>query len=433
MIYFIVLFSMFLTSLSGLTNAAPQLFRAESCGLLPDRVLGGFLGATIGDALGCKTEFIPSVAEIKRKFGAEGITKFDQSMEVYSPMSSSFIVPYTDDTVMSLILAKVMLEGRRSELSVTDMMDRLARSYAQLLGRNRYGIDPLFNLRAHGMQNINACQILQQYIDYGIASKNPLWWYRNTAEFEKNYCASIAQEGGCGSVMRAWPIGIIFADNISLIKEIADKQSCLTHRHPMARAASVAMAVGISQALLQKSPDEVAQAMICAAQEFDDRELLYKKNAKKLHNEETLDASMLTNDALLTSDMLRYALQMAKEGKEPAEVLGLFNDKQLNFRSARGALLGWSADEAVAAALYIFMRHFDDLQAALREGANTPGDSDSITSLAGALVGSRTGIELLNFCEFEYSSLENLAYIKSLAKNIHDMLAVTLVKKGICV
>ena len=52
---------------------------------------------------------------------------------------------------------------------------------------------------------------------------------------------------------------------------------------------------------------------------------------------------------------------------------------------------GWIAPEAIAGAAYIFARHSDDLPTALAEGANTPGDSDSLACIAGALVGSLTG------------------------------------------
>lgn len=37
-------------------------------------------------------------------------------------------------------------------------------------------------------------------------------------------------------------------------------------------------------------------------------------------------------------------------------------------------------------------RHPDDPRAAILEGANTPGDSDSIATLGGALVGARVGL-----------------------------------------
>ena|SRR5690606_26225049 len=55
-------------------------------------------------------------------------------------------------------------------------------------------------------------------------------------------------------------------------------------------------------------------------------------------------------------------------------------------------LQAWAAHEAIAAAVYLLARHLDDFSAAVLEGANTPGDSDSIATLAGALVGARVGL-----------------------------------------
>lgn len=430
MVYVFILFSLLVTSFSAPSSVCAQNFDSNSCGLLKDRIAGVFFGAAIGDALGRLTEFIPTVAEIHKKFGPQGIVEFDKRMELYHPFIGTAVVPYTDDTVMSLDLAKVMLDGRLHNASVDSMMDKLARSFARLLGKNRYVVDPLFAVRAHGIQNLKAALKLEHCIQYGNADRNPLWWYDEPSTTKYN--KAVAQEGGCGSVMRAWPIGAIFADNSVLIKELADKQSMLTHRHPMARAASVALAVGVSQALLQKSPDEVAKAMIEAAQEYDNQELLYKVKAQKIGDDSYLEAGLVSSDRLLTSDMLRYAFIKAQEGKMPEEILGVVNDKQSNFRSKSGVLLGWSADEAVAAALYIFIRHPDDLKSALLEGANTPGDSDSIASLAGALVGARTGIQFLHFSDFDYSALESHSSIKNLANAVHDTLAIHLLKKGIC-
>lgn len=58
-------------------------------------------------------------------------------------------------------------------------------------------------------------------------------------------------------------------------------------------------------------------------------------------------------------------------------------------------LRGWAAHEAIAAATYVLARHPDDPRAAILEAANTPGDSDSIATLVGALVGARRGIEAI--------------------------------------
>ncbi len=58
-------------------------------------------------------------------------------------------------------------------------------------------------------------------------------------------------------------------------------------------------------------------------------------------------------------------------------------------------LEGWAAHEAIAATVYLVARHPDDYRAAVLEGANTPGDSDSLATLVGALVGARVGLATL--------------------------------------
>jgi ADP-ribosylglycohydrolase len=79
-----------------------------------------------------------------------------------------------------------------------------------------------------------------------------------------------------------------------------------------------------------------------------------------------------------TAAMMVQALDEARTGVDPQIPLD--------------RLRGWAAHEAVAAGLYVFVKHPDDIVAALRLGANTPGDSDSIATLAGALVGARVGL-----------------------------------------
>ena len=121
--------------------------------------------------------------------------------------------------------------------------------------------------------------------------------------------------------------------------------------------------------------------------------------------------------------MLRYATDMAKIATQtPERVLGTHNTKQTNHRSPDGFLLGWAADEALAAAVYIFLRHPDDLHQALIEAVNTPGDSDSIATLVGALVGIRTGFKAFEKNGFNIDALENQDLIESLAYKTYDCL-----------
>jgi ADP-ribosylglycohydrolase len=159
--------------------------------------------------------------------------------------------------------------------------------------------------------------------------------------------------GGCGSVMRAYPFGLVFANDLAKAEAWAVEHSKLTHRDPIALAASAAMAVGMARIRQRQSPDEITQAMIAAASRY----------------------------SVPTAFMMQLAADEARDGTPPTVTLQ--------------RLQAWAAHEAIAAAVYIFLRHPDDPVAAILEGANTPGDSDSIATLAGAMVGCRCGLAAL--------------------------------------
>lgn len=159
--------------------------------------------------------------------------------------------------------------------------------------------------------------------------------------------------GGCGSVMRAYPFGLAFGHDLARAEEWAVAHSALTHRDPIALAACAAMAVGMARVLNGDAVRVVTSEMVAAACRYSPR----------------------------TAAMMAKALADADEGVAPTETLD--------------HLRAWAAHEAIAAAVYIFARHPDDPRAAILEGANTPGDSDSIATLAGALTGARAGLEAL--------------------------------------
>ena len=54
---------------------------------------------------------------------------------------------------------------------------------------------------------------------------------------------------------------------------------------------------------------------------------------------------------------------------------------------------GWIAEEAFSTALYCFLLYPDNPMEAIRRGANSSGDSDSITCIAGAFAGAYHGID----------------------------------------
>jgi ADP-ribosylglycohydrolase len=53
---------------------------------------------------------------------------------------------------------------------------------------------------------------------------------------------------------------------------------------------------------------------------------------------------------------------------------------------------GWVGEEAVALALYCYLRHPDSYEKVVIRGANTNGDSDSIACIAGSISGAFWGI-----------------------------------------
>jgi ADP-ribosylglycohydrolase len=321
-------------------------------------------------------------------------------------------VPYTDDTVMALlVLEACMQETHENDIYISN---RLASKIADLFGKLRYSIDPLYDLRAHGNTNIKVGSYLNHLIDYRLHTENlvshDLCWWTNT---DQN---TIGYEGGCGSVMRAWPIGLVYRTDKDKIISLAALQSQITHRHPAAQAASAAIAIGVAYACEEFSIDQIVQAMITAASQFEDAELLYKRHAQPyaVVKEQPLTSDFIAGDRLTTSAMIYYAYQAVRNNKQPDEILGTHNNRQANHRSPHGYLLGWAADEAVAAAVYLFVRNSNDVQSAIVQAVNTPGDSDSIAALTGALIGAYTG----RVYKTDLSLLENRAYIESLADDI---------------
>lgn len=140
-----------------------------------------------------------------------------------------------------------------------------------------------------------------------------------------------------------------------VVSRTATFGSCagLTHRAPIAFAACAAFVRGVLALLADASLDEVGELMSAAAEAHD----------------------------VETARRLRDARRSARAGEPPETVLTRY--------------LGWAAHDAVAAALYVLMRHPDDARAALLEAVNSPGDSDSIGALVGALVGARRGLASL--------------------------------------
>jgi len=286
------------------------------------RIRGAVLGAAIGDAMGHPTEFLDMPA-IHQRFGPDGVRGF----ELWWERDGARFAPYTDDTQMAEVVLATLIDARTGNHGLDAAMQQMARGFVT------WAEAPQGGHRAPGNACLAGCRAL--------ASGAP--WDE----------AGGAKAGGCGSVMRAYPFGLLFADDAQA-EEWAVAHSKPTHRDPIALAACAAMAVAMVRIMADRPVNEVLAAMVDAAARYSSE----------------------------TSDMIACAIEEARAGVGPEVTLD--------------RLRAWAAHEAIAAAAYLFCRHSDDVEAAILEGANTPGDSDSIATLAGALVGARGGVNALS-------------------------------------
>jgi ADP-ribosylglycohydrolase len=280
------------------------------------RYEGSLLGLAIGDALGMPTEFM-SLAEIHGRFGPEGVTDFEAGRW---PAGH-----FTDDTQMTIALADGILSAGRGA-SVDAIMSEVTREFVA------WNQSPVGGHRAPGGTCQRGCARL--------AASKP--WREAGDGWSK----------GCGSAMRAAPLGLAWPGDYERIREAGIAQSLATHGHPCALAGSVAVGALVSMALEDETPDLMLERVIDLTED-------------------------ISEEFVAHIERVPGALESAPE--------------------AAWALLGeaWVSEEAVAGALYCFMSTPDDYRATVLCGANTEGDSDSLACIAGAISGAYNGAEAI--------------------------------------
>jgi ADP-ribosylglycohydrolase len=174
--------------------------------------------------------------------------------------------------------------------------------------------------------------------------------------------SGIAHSKGCGSAMRVATIGYLYQHDETKLREVAHYSGTITHGHPAAIAASIAGAYLVKLAL-----DDVPVT-----------QYLSKTMAFCDGISDEFDRAMLRIGHVLGWGSEAHALKHLGEG--------------------------WVGEEAIALALYCVLRYPDDYVSAVRRGANTNGDSDSIACIAGGIMGARLGIDAIpqawrNRCE----------------------------------
>lgn len=308
-----------------------------------DNLLGAFLGVALGDAMGKQAEFM-GMKMIHKTYGRTGHIELPQRK-------------VTDDTHMSLYVARALLE-------VTD--ERSPRAYAREF--RRAFVDWVNNPDSHGERaSGNSCRTAAR----ALAVVPDRRWARAT---------TISK--GCGANMRV--VGITSLPT-ELIGPVTQQQAAITHGHPLSIVAS----------------ELTALAITWAGQGIHPRDLVYELLG---HCDGVIAHPIGAYDTAWLNELHRRWPQawgtpdqaMIREGWEVNRNLLAVVEQRL-VRVNRGGNAcdglgeGWHSDEALAVGLYCAAAHADDPVGAISRGTRTSGDSDSIASIAGAIVGAYHG------------------------------------------
>lgn len=288
-------------------------------------------GMACGDALGKDTEFM-NMAGIFAAYGAPGIRDLSQTRSCQ----------FTDDTQMAVAVAEGILDASAlvtpRTLSLPEaVMPGIAKRFVE------WAFGPKNN-RAPGNTCMAGCRAL-----------------RDGQPWDQS---GVKRSKGCGGMMRAAPVGLVYF-NTDTVAAIAGAQSEITHGHPASTQAAQLTALCV-------------------------RWLAEGEQAVLLRAIAWLDAQEAPDPKLLDLlNRVEWALEATGLEEQPETVMVAYDQHPLALGES------WHGDEALASALYCFVlahARGEGYVEAVRYGANTVGDSDSISTVAGAFAGACWGL-----------------------------------------
>ncbi|RKY18658.1 MAG: hypothetical protein DRP63_01760 [Planctomycetota bacterium] len=188
--------------------------------------------------------------------------------------------------------------------------------------------------------------------------------------------SGVATSKGCGTAMRTAPVGLVYHNDPQMLKEISAATSTATHRHPAAIAGGVATAYLVALAVKNTQPQRMPEELL-------------KFTAGM--------SSDFTQKIELVSRVVRL---------QPDEAFAEIGE-------------GWVAEEAVAGALYCFLRHPTDYRQCVLTAVNFSGDRDSVACIAGAISGAYNGIAAI---PPEWTQkIENRQLLREVAENLYKV------------
>ena len=354
--------------------------------MIQDKIQGSLIGGAIGDALGYPVEFC-NVNEIRKRYGEQGITRFDLKpyWQKENEWTGKAIV--SDDTQMTMFTACGLKIAENQGISYSE---GIMKAYLEWLTTQ----DTDFVLK-----NEPKCWIMQipELHQRRAPGRTCLTALANIAM--KHYRPNNSK--GCGGVMRIAPIALYAAAGNRMSIEEADKLAGdaaeITHHHPLGIIPSALMSHVIYRLVQESQPSRDSFEQYCH-EGMQQVRSLYAGQDRYLDQME-----QLVNDALTLSKN---------------EVDDVTNITQLGG--------GWVAEETLAIALYCTHRYFPidysteslsaSFECAIVASVNHGGDSDSTGAVAGNIIGTITGYNAIP--QYYKTNLEHHDVILRLADEI---------------
>ena len=322
-----------------------------------NKVLGSMIGGAIGDALGYPVEFM-SYSQIIHKYGPAGITRYH--------LNADGVAEISDDTQMSLYTANgilyyqslnaIGLPAKKTE-TICEAYMAWFQTQTEHYPHNMQHcfwishVKDLYARRAPGLTCMSALLSLQQ--DQAVVNDSK----------------------GCGGIMRVAPIALhacnpkdtyySLSDSLSYAKEAGDV-AALTHKNPLGYIPAAFLYLLIEN-LLPYAYIYPLQLYSIVDSCFINIEKIYPDHPYELYE-------------------LQQLISKAKELAASAD-----NDQEAIMQLGEG----WTADEALAIALYCSMKYYDDFEKAIIAAVNHSGDSDSTGAITGNIMGALHGYDTI--------------------------------------
>jgi ADP-ribosylglycohydrolase len=165
---------------------------------------------------------------------------------------------------------------------------------------------------------------------------------------------------GCGGVMRAAPVGLLFEDE-GMCARIGAESAAITHGNALGYLPAAVLASTVRE-LVMNEEMSVREAVL---------------SAKRTMNEEFPHE----DDVQTMNELIDRALELAADD--------LADDLDALYELGEG----WVGEEALAVAIYCAVKYDDDFEKCMIAAVNHSGDSDSTGAVAGNILGAKLGMK----------------------------------------